>query len=152
MKSYKPLDSPTLIQGDLYQDARGQISFINEFDMSLVRRQYQITPKDSGIVRAWQGHVIEQKWFQALAGSFLVRLIPMFEMNSKSKRPTIIEYILKAKKNNVLHIPGGYANGFQAIAPNSRLMVFSNTALEKASTDDYRYPSDYESYWKIVNA
>jgi hypothetical protein len=52
-----------LIRGDVHQDQRGVLRFFNDFDMSLVKRFYISENADSSIVRAWQGHQKEQKWF-----------------------------------------------------------------------------------------
>ena len=148
MKLDKQEALPVLISAKHHLDERGRVDFINDFDMSLVKRRYQISPKTTSLVRAWQGHGIEKKWFQVLTGKFLIRLIRLEDMQNKTSTPTIFEFILSADDNSVLYIPGGFANGFQAVDDNSRLMVYSDKHLEEAAGDDYRFPADYESYWK----
>ena len=61
---------PTLFSGNQHQDARGKISFINDCDLSKIKRFYVIKPADTEVVRAWQGHQQEEKWFYVVEGSF----------------------------------------------------------------------------------
>jgi len=49
------------------------------------------------------------------------------------------EFILKSGINPVLHIPGGYANGFKALEAHSKLMVFSDFSIADAGKDDFRF-------------
>ena len=65
-----PYKRARLIQGGSHVDARGSISFVNDFDFKNVCRFYCITPKTKTEVRAWQGHKIESKWFYCISGVF----------------------------------------------------------------------------------
>ncbi|MCG9881030.1 MAG: hypothetical protein MH472_10575, partial [Bacteroidia bacterium] len=75
-----------LIEGNIHQDERGGVRFVNDFDMSDVVRMYCIEPK-VGVVRAWQGHKIERKWFYVAKGRFLVKTVAMESLNK-------VEYVL----------------------------------------------------------
>ena len=119
-----------LINGNTYTDSRGTVRFVNEFDMSRIVRMYCIEPK-LGVVRAWQGHQKETKWFYAAKGSFLVKTIAMDTLEKK-------EYFLKDSESMVLEIPGGHYNGFEALQEGSVLMVFSDFGLEESMGDDFR--------------
>ena len=44
-------------------------------------------------------------------------------------------------------IPGGYANGFRALEPHSKLIVFSNFTVEESSSDDYRFSKELWFNW-----
>ena len=50
----------------------------------------------------------------------------------------------------ILILPGGFANGFQALEKHSSLMVFSSMTVEKSREDDYRWENNYfiNSQWK----
>ena len=61
---------PGIIQGGQHVDARGKLTFFNDFDMGAVKRFYVIEHPDTETVRAWQAHKTEQKWFHVIAGSF----------------------------------------------------------------------------------
>jgi dTDP-4-dehydrorhamnose 3,5-epimerase-like enzyme len=119
-----------LIVGNIHQDERGEVRFVNDFNMSDVVRMYCIEPK-VGIVRAWQGHKLERKWFYVAKGSFLVKTLAMESLNK-------VEYLLTSSESNVLEILGGYYNGFEALEEGSVLMVFSDFNLEESKKDDFR--------------
>jgi dTDP-4-dehydrorhamnose 3,5-epimerase len=119
-----------LIKGNLHVDKRGVVRYVNDFDMSRVVRMYCIEPK-FGVIRAWQGHQKETKWFYAAKGSFLVKTIKMDTLEKN-------EYLLKDNESIVLEIPGGYYNGFVAMQEGSVLLVFSNLNLEASKGDDFR--------------
>ncbi|UJP64465.1 WxcM-like domain-containing protein [Mongoliitalea daihaiensis] len=120
----------SVIEGNLHRDERGVVRFVNDFDMSRVVRMYCIEP-NLGVVRAWQGHKKETKWFFAAKGSFFVKTV---EMDSLEKK----EYLLKDTESKVLEIPGGHYNGFEGLEEGSVLMIFSDVGLEESKVDDFR--------------
>lgn len=119
-----------LIEGNLHKDKRGSVRFVNNFDMSQVFRMYCIEPK-LGVIRAWQGHKKETKWFYAAKGSLLVKTVEMVSFDRE-------EYHLKDTESKVLEINGGHYNGFEALEEGSVLMIFSDFGLEESKEDDYR--------------
>jgi len=119
-----------LIKGNSHTDSRGNVRFVNDFDMTHVKRMYCIEPK-IGVIRAWQGHQKETKWFYAAKGSFLVKTI---EIRSLVKN----DYLLNDTESDVIEIPGGHYNGFEALEEGSVLMVFSDFGLEESKGDDFR--------------
>lgn len=129
-----------VIEGNIYRDERGVVRFVNDFDMSRVVRMYCIEPK-LGVVRAWQGHQKETKWFYVAKGSFLVKMKAMDTLEKK-------EYLLKDSESMVLEIPGGHYNGFEALEEGSVLMVFSDFRLEESKEDDFRLGLD-EMAWEV---
>ncbi len=135
--------SPRLIEGGLFSDERGELRFVNEFDLSEVVRFYQITHFSTAIVRAWQGHEKEQKWFYCLSGSFIVNLIELDNLENPSPQLPPQTFILTSDKPCILHVPGGFANGFKALDENSVLMVYSDKSIEEAKNDDLRWDADY---------
>src|SRR5690606_41963258 len=72
------------IQGGIAEDHRGHIRFVNEFDMTQVKRFYIIKNKDTDLVRGWRAHRIEQRWFYVLSGSFSVDLIKIDDWENAS--------------------------------------------------------------------
>ena len=128
------IGSYMLIIGNTHIDQRGTVRFVNDFDMTRVVRMYCIEPK-LGVIRAWQGHKIETKWFWVAKGSFLVKTVEMVSLERKV-------YQLKDTESNVLEIPGGYYNGFEAMEEGSVLMVFSDVDLEESKNDDFRESLD----------
>ena len=118
------------IQGGIAKDHRGQIRFVNDFDMSEVKRFYIIKNTDLELIRGWRAHRIEQRWFYVLSGSFKIDLAVKTE-------------IVKSEDNKVLHLSSGYGAAFQAIEEGSELLVFSDFGIENAPKDDYTYPVEY---------
>jgi dTDP-4-dehydrorhamnose 3,5-epimerase len=128
-----------LIQGNRFADSRGELDFFNSFDLSEIVRMYRIKPAGTNIIRAWQGHRQEQKWFYCLKGSFVVNLLPLSEFTGYPVGNSLQIYTLQADLQQILRIPGGYVNGFRATDSNSELLVFSNMTLEDSKADDYRF-------------
>lgn len=123
-----------VINGDVYSDNRGTLKSVNDFNMSSVVRMYSIEPK-LGIIRAWQGHKFETKWFYVVKGSFLVKTMSM-------DTSYICEYQLSSTEPKILKIPGGNYNGFEALELGSILMVYSSFDLQQSKDDDYRVGID----------
>ncbi len=128
-----------LIRGSRFMDARGNLDFFNLFDMSEIVRMYRIMPGDITTIRAWQGHRNERKWFYCLSGSFVVNLIPLSEFTDKSSGIAPEIYTLHSNFQEILAIPGGYANGFKPLEIGSELLVFSDKGLEDSQADDFRF-------------
>jgi len=139
---------PHIIEGGTHEDERGRLIFFNEFDMSPVKRFYMIEHPHVETIRAWQGHKIEEKWFYVISGGFKVVLVQPDDWENPSVELKAEEYILKAEDNRILYIPGGRANGFKALEPNSRLVIFSDFPIADAGKDDYRFDKDLWYEWK----
>lgn len=143
---------PQIIGCDQFSDSRGKLFAFNQFDMSEITRCYEILPSSDQIIRAWQAHKKEKKWFYCTAGSFLVTLIELDSFDTHSKELDALQFHLQSNKPEVLAIPSGFANRFKELESNSRLMVFSNFSLTQSEKDDYRYSVDYWSVnWKPKN-
>ncbi|TYP94604.1 dTDP-4-dehydrorhamnose 3,5-epimerase [Sphingobacterium allocomposti] len=131
------------IQGGAAKDHRGQIRFVNDFDMSSVKRFYIIKNSDLELVRGWRAHRLEQRWFYVLSGKFAVDLVAIDNWERASSELPVEKIILDAEENKVLHLSTGYGTAFQALETNSELLVFSDYGIENAPHDDYTYPLDY---------
>lgn len=119
-------------------DHRGGISFCNEFDFSPFKRFYKISSGKIGQVRAWQGHLYEEKVFLPLKGKIKIVGVPIFNLESENfGNPE--EYLLDAKSPELIHLPGGYVNGFQFLDDDAEILVFSNFSLEESRNDDFRF-------------
>ncbi|UIR55958.1 WxcM-like domain-containing protein [Sphingobacterium sp. SRCM116780] len=131
------------ITGGIAKDTRGQIRFVNDFDMSLVKRFYIIKNVDLTLVRGWRAHRIEQRWFYLLSGSFVIDIVKIDNWETAAADLSVERLVLKTDENQVLHLSTGYATAFQALEENSELLVFSDYGIENAPKDDYTYPLDY---------
>ena len=131
------------IAGGVAKDHRGQIRFVNDFDMTQVKRFYIIKNTDTELVRGWRAHRMEQRWFYVVAGSFAVDLIQIDNWENASQDLPVEKRILKSGEHEVLHVPVGYGTAFQALEPESELLVFADYGIENAKNDDYTWPLDY---------
>ena len=144
------MNKPTIIHGDTYSDKRGILRFVNDFSMKDVVRFYIIRHNNTELVRAWQAHKKERKYFYVLKGKFVVAYLKLnnFDNPDMSLKP---EYtVLSEQESKVLTIPEGYANGLKALEPDSEIMVFSNLTVEKSKKDDYRFPSGWWFDWDKI--
>ena len=140
------MNEAKIISGGIHIDQRGKLGYVNDFDLSPVKRFYHITHPNTDVIRAWQGHQIEVKWFTCIKGSFRVNLIKIENWKNPSSQLRSDEFILTESKSQVLHIPGGYVNGFQALENDSTLLVFSDKTVAESTGDDFRFDA---SYWKV---
>lgn len=120
-----------LIKGNRFIDDRGIIRFNNEFDMTAVKRMYIIEPTPH-LIRAWQGHKMENKWFSVVSGRFEVQVVSMTDLTAKKS------CIVSDDQDEVIKIEAGFYNGFKALEHQSKLMVYSDTSLNESLNDDYR--------------
>lgn len=136
-----------IINGGIFTDYRGRISHVNDLDMHEIERFYVIHHPDINIVRAWHAHQHEKKWFYVIKGSFTAAFVKIdnWEHPSPDLKPEIFH--LTADKSQILYIPEGYANGFQAEEPDSILLVFSNKILSEAVKDSWRYDKNLWMNW-----
>lgn len=140
---------PNIIVGGKHADSRGKLFFFNDFEMKSVKRFYIIEHTDTKTVRAWQGHKIEQKWFYIIGGSFKIVLVQPDNWVELSSNLETQNFVLKSDSNEILHVPGGFANGFKALEPNSKMMVFSNLTVEESADDDFRFDQNKWYDWEI---
>ncbi len=130
---------PCLIEGGVFEDERGKLEFVNNFNLAEIKRFYISTNNSTEIFRGWQGHKIEKRWFYCVKGAFEIKLIKIDDWENPSSNLKIEEFILDEKKSHVLFIPNGYVNGFSATVENSKLLIFSDYLLNEIMNDEVRY-------------
>jgi dTDP-4-dehydrorhamnose 3,5-epimerase-like enzyme len=141
---------PIIIPGTNYQDERGILTFFNSLDLSIVKRFYIVEHRDTIAVRAWQGHKREQKWFVVVSGSFKVVLVHPDNWDSPSQSLPTADFILTSAITNVLHIPGGLANGIRALKPDSKMIIFSDFSVDESSNDTFRFKKELWYDWDKI--
>lgn len=143
------MKNPELLHSESFSDERGRITFNNNFAMDHVKRCFSIVPTNEYVRRPWHGHKIEENWFQATKGSFLILIVAPDNWDNPSFDLKPQEYVLTDKNREVLHIPGGHVTQIKALQADSELLVFSDFSLEQSLKDDYRFNSElwyYESF------
>jgi dTDP-4-dehydrorhamnose 3,5-epimerase len=131
--------NPRIIHGGKYIDERGELFFFNNLDMDAVRRFYTIKHRSTSIIRAWQGHRHEEKWFHVQVGAFKIVVVKPDDWKRPSNEGDKFFFYLSAKEPEVLHIPQSYVTGFCALEKNSIMNVYSNATVEESQKDDYRF-------------
>lgn len=131
------------IAGGIAKDVRGQIRFVNDFDMSEVKRFYIIKNNNTDLVRGWRGHQIEKRWFYVLSGKFQVDLVLIDNWEEANKDLPVERVVLKENGLSVLAVPVGYATAFQALEEGSELLVFADYGIDNAKFDDHTWQLDY---------
>ena len=138
---------PHIIKGRNYTDERGELEFFNEFDMSPIKRVYFTTHFDIEVIRAWQGHTIESRWFRCVNGGFNVKLVEIDNWENPSDDLKVFKYELTAEKQEILYIPNGYVNGFKALKADSKLMIMSNYGFNEIENDQIRFDQNKWTEW-----
>jgi dTDP-4-dehydrorhamnose 3,5-epimerase-like enzyme len=141
------IDKPTIIKGGIFSDERGVMRFVNDFRFEDVKRFYFIKHLDTSVVRAWQGHQFEKKYFYPISGSFAIAWVKIDDFENPSNDLIPEYHVLSANNSEILSIPKGYANGLKALEPNSELMIFSDMNLEQSVNEKIRYPADWWFNW-----
>jgi dTDP-4-dehydrorhamnose 3,5-epimerase-like enzyme len=129
-----------IFHGGLFSDDRGVIRFCNEFQFEGIKRFYTIKHLSVEVIRAWQGHKLETKYFYVTKGSFLINWINIDNWEHPSKDLKINTHTLTDTHSEILIIHPGHINGFKALEPDSTLIVYSDMLLEDSKKDDYRFP------------
>lgn len=138
-----------IVNGEIFRDHRGRIASLNGFRFDGVARVYFITHPDVSVIRGWQGHKLEKKWFYCVRGAFRIGVVEIddWEKPSKELKPEVIG--LSEEESRIVCVPEGFATCIKADVPDSTLMVLSGkTMAEAAATPDiYRFDKDYWFKW-----
>jgi len=142
---------PTLIAGGFAVDDRGQVSFVNGFAFDSIRRFYLVENFSTEVVRAFHGHLKEEKFVLVVSGSAVVAAVRFDDPLNPNRDAKPQRFVLSDRQPKILFIPAGYANGFRTLEPRTRIMFFSTATLEESAKDDYRFPYDHwgKDVWKV---
>jgi len=142
-----------IIQGGVFVDDRGTLTFANDFHFFGVKRFYQVKNFSTNTIRAFHGHLKEAKFVYVAKGSAIVAAVKFDDIKKPSKSEKVHRYILSDKNAQILFIPPKYANGFKPLEEDTRVLFFSTSSLEESTGDDYRFPIDYwgKEVWEVEN-
>lgn len=138
-----------LIKGGLAVDDRGDVSFVNDFDFSGVKRFYMVQNHEQGFVRAWHAHRNEGKYVLVVRGAALVCAVKVDDWTKPSRDLPVHRHVLSEKAPSVLFIPPGFANGFMSLTPDAKLMFLSTSTLADSLQDDIRWDARYWDPWHV---
>ena len=137
---------PRILEGNIFTDDRGVLSFNNDFLFLNIKRFYTIHNHDQNFIRAWHAHQYEEKYFLCTEGSFMGCGVKIDNFKSPSKTEVVKKFYL-SNNGCLLYMPKGYANGFINLTKENKLIVFSNKTLKESLNDDFRFDYDYWNVW-----
>ena len=144
------INKPFIINGDLSADDRGELMFVNQFNMELVKRFYVVSNHKQGFIRAWHAHKFESKYVFIVNGTALITTVQIDDWDNPSSDLTVDKFVLTAKKPSILYIPSGYANGFKTLSTDTKIIFFSTSTLKDSVDDDYRFDAYKWNPWEII--
>lgn len=128
-----------LIKGGIHADNRGVLCFCNDFDFKNIKRFYQITQNSIEIIRGWQGHKKESKWFYCNAGSFLINYVKPENWINPTGDEQVEVQLITASNPCIMYLPPNFATAIKANEPNSILTIYSNFTVQESINDDFRF-------------
>lgn len=134
-----------VIEGGCFEDERGIVFFNNSFDMTIIKRSYLLKPAFN-VVRAWNLHEKEKKWFRIIQGKVLVKCVKLDSFKSPSKSLSTLSFCLE-KTQDILFVPEFHANGLQALTNDCIIAIYSNLSLEESQLDITRIEQNYWGKW-----
>ena len=133
----------SIIEGEVFRDARGQISSLNQFGLDGVRRMFFIHHPDPSVIRGWHGHRLERKWFYCVYGQFTLGLVEIDDWANPSKGLKPLWLDLNDSESRIVCVPPGWASWIKAEKTDSTLMVMSDKPFDSSlAADSYRFPAD----------
>lgn len=140
----------TLHQGGTFTDERGTLEFVNENVPGNYRRFYIIIHPDIKIVRAWQGHLQEEKAFYAINGSFVIAVVHPRNFENPEDNESLEIFQINTENKNFLRVPGRNYTGIKALTSGAKLLVLSSMNLSGSKGDDFRQPAKRWLDWDSV--
>ncbi len=150
MTDAEPENAPRLLQGALAVDDRGSVAFVNDFDLSGLRRFYLVRNHRQGFVRAWHAHRREEKFVTVTSGAALVGAVRVDDWATPARDAEVHRHVLSADRPAVLRIPAGFANGFMSLTVDTTLLFFSSATLAESREDDVRFDARYWDIWNVA--
>jgi dTDP-4-dehydrorhamnose 3,5-epimerase len=136
---------PRVISGGLACDDRGSVRFVNDLDFAAagIKRMYQVENNPLCEIRAWHGHMKEEKYVYVARGSAIIAARTMDVVDGRPMRlgdqRDAKRFVLSALQPKILHIPAGLANGFRMLEPGTIIIFYSTLSLAESAADDYRF-------------
>ncbi len=137
--------APQLIDGGVFTDNRGSISFVNDFKFDDIKRFYFIQNESLEFYRGWNAHRDEGKYFFAVHGAFKIGIVKIEDWQNPESSKLYGSYDLEANLPKILAIPPGYANCVINKTIDSKLLVFSTMSLKESLDDKIRFPAHWWS-------
>ncbi|MEK7642694.1 MAG: dTDP-4-dehydrorhamnose 3,5-epimerase family protein [Patescibacteria group bacterium] len=146
----KILNKPRAIEYPVFADDRGVfapvVNGLNKIEPKAgqAKRIYYCVNDTKGIVRGFHYHKKEWKFFVIVQGS--AKFVALNPENPEEK----YQFISSARKNNLISVPPGFANGWVSLSDNTILLCVSTSTTEESIKDDKRYdPYEWGDVWAV---
>ncbi|PWU22764.1 sugar epimerase [Candidatus Cerribacteria bacterium 'Amazon FNV 2010 28 9'] len=137
------VELPKIMNGEIRCDERGCVSFCNAFNFDSIQRFYHIHHDDSKVIRAFHGHMKEEKYVYVVNGEILFSAVYITDPCTPSDKEKVHQFVLSAKQPQILFIPASYANGFRSLTDTCDVLFFSTVTLQNSLNDDVRFDPYY---------
>lgn len=141
--------APTKISGIRFTDDRGVLKAWHFPADFTAKRFYTVSNWKQGFVRAWHGHMFEEKLVFVTKGAGLIACTRLDDLVAPDKKQNVNKFILDASATDGILIPKGFANGLKSLTEDCEFLIFSNKTVEESKNDDYRFPVDYWDVWSV---
>lgn len=144
---------PTLVTPFRACDDRGIFENIDFTAYLVPKRIYIVKNIHQNMVRAWHGHLYENKIIYPIKGTIKVAVGKM-KVSPDSKQMLGFEtpkvFVVSDRVQNGVFVPAGYVNGIQFLESDTTIMVLSSSSVEESRTDDYRWDYDTLYKWEVL--
>ena len=144
------MEKISFIDGEVFTDHRGLITSNNSFNLNEIKRMYTIHQHSTKVIRAWQGHLLETKYFKCIKGEFIVAWKELGNNFPRISDKEAEFKVLNQNCNQIIKIPKGYANGLKAREKNSSILVFSDFELNDSLNDKIRFDKNLWLDWSKI--
>ncbi|MBE6380223.1 MAG: dTDP-6-deoxy-3,4-keto-hexulose isomerase [Lentisphaerae bacterium] len=141
-----------IITGGIFTDHRGKLTSLNDFRFDEVKRVYFLTHPDTSVVRGWNGHKREKKFFCCVKGAFALAVTEIADWEKPDAAAPAQIINLNENTSQIVCVSPGCANAMKALEPDSVMMVFSSNTLEDAAGDNYKFAADLWVDWEKLEA
>ena len=84
--------NPKLINGNRIFDNRGSLRFSNELNFKNIKRFYTVHNYTKNFIRAWHGHINEEKYIGCIKGTFQVSAVKIDNVKKPNKKNEICNW------------------------------------------------------------
>ena len=88
---------PKLINGSRVYDNRGSLRFSNELQFKGIKRFYIVHNYNKNFIRAWHGHLKEEKFIGCIKGTFQISAVKINNVKIPNKKNKIFNFFFKSK-------------------------------------------------------
>ena len=77
---------PKLISGKRLFDDRGSVRFNNNLNFKRIKRFYTVHNYSKNFIRAWHGHMYEEKFIGCIKGTFQISAVKIDNLKNQKKK------------------------------------------------------------------